>query len=108
MADKLEINRSTVYSAYQELWSIGYLESRPGSYTTVRRRIKIISKQNKPAGSLIKWPDRITAGVKAIHSAQLRDEAPVKKASTQDIINFKLKKSDTIEIIPIQLSCFSA
>ena len=100
MAAKLEINRSTVYRAYQELWSLGYLESRPGSYTTVRRRKKIISKQNKPAGSLIKWPNRITAGVKAIHSAHLRDDALVKKASAQDIINF-IPLSPDSRLLPI-------
>ncbi|MFN2173246.1 MAG: PLP-dependent aminotransferase family protein [Candidatus Promineifilaceae bacterium] len=100
MADKLEVNRSTVYRAYEELWSLGYLESRPGSYTTVRRRTKIISKQNQPARSLIKWPDRITAGVKAIHSAHLRDEALVNKASTPDIINF-IPLSPDSRLLPI-------
>jgi DNA-binding transcriptional MocR family regulator len=29
-----------VYRAYQELWALGYLESRPGSYSTVRGRLK--------------------------------------------------------------------
>lgn len=38
MAAKLGVNRSTVYLAYQELIAMGYFESRPGSYTTVRQR----------------------------------------------------------------------
>ena len=34
------ISRLTVLKAYQELWSLGYVESRPGSYTTVRKRLR--------------------------------------------------------------------
>ena len=34
LADSLGVNRSTVVRAYQELWALGYLESRPGSYST--------------------------------------------------------------------------
>lgn len=36
------LNRSTVVRVYQELWALGYVESRPGSYTTVRRRMPVI------------------------------------------------------------------
>ncbi|MFZ2053139.1 MAG: PLP-dependent aminotransferase family protein [Candidatus Aminicenantales bacterium] len=38
MAANLGVNRSTVYLAYQELIAMGYFDSRPGSYTTVRKR----------------------------------------------------------------------
>ncbi len=37
LAATLGVHRSTVVRAYQELWALGYLESRPGSYSTVRR-----------------------------------------------------------------------
>lgn len=40
LASRLGVNRSTVYRAYQELWALGYLESRPGAYSTVRGRLK--------------------------------------------------------------------
>jgi len=36
LAERLGVDRSTVYKAYQELWALGYLDSRPGSYSTVR------------------------------------------------------------------------
>ncbi len=39
LAATLGINRSTVYRAYQDLWAQGYLEARPGSYSTVRARL---------------------------------------------------------------------
>lgn len=32
------INRTTVVRVYEELWAQGYVESTPGSYTTIRRK----------------------------------------------------------------------
>ncbi len=40
LARSAGIHRSTVTRAYEELWALGYLESRPGSYSTVRRRTR--------------------------------------------------------------------
>ena len=40
LSERLAVNRSTVYRAYQELWALGYLDSRPGSYTRVRERVQ--------------------------------------------------------------------
>ncbi|RPJ80219.1 MAG: GntR family transcriptional regulator [Acidobacteria bacterium] len=42
LAAELGVNRSTVCRAYEELWALGYLESRPGSYSTVRGRTKAV------------------------------------------------------------------
>lgn len=41
LASSLGVNRSTVVRAYEELWSLGYFESTPGSYTKVRKRKSI-------------------------------------------------------------------
>lgn len=48
LASSLGVNRSTVIRAYEELWSLGYFESTPGSYTRVRKRksIKHVSTEN--------------------------------------------------------------
>lgn len=43
LARTLGVNRTTVVRAYQWLWSLGYIESRPGSYTRVRRRAELAS-----------------------------------------------------------------
>src|SRR5512136_1342431 len=40
LAGPLGVHRSTVLRAYAELWALGYLESRPGSYSTVRQRAR--------------------------------------------------------------------
>ena len=47
LAKKLNINRSTVTNAYEELIALGYLKSSPGSYTTVCQRQKIAQAESK-------------------------------------------------------------
>jgi DNA-binding transcriptional MocR family regulator len=55
MASRLGVHRTTVYRAYQELWALGYLESRPGSYSTVRARVKPAGALARTEGGLIDW-----------------------------------------------------
>ena len=88
LADKLAVNRSTVYNAYQELWSLGYLESRPGSYSTVRRRARVASKQDKPDKGLIEWHKRITSGSEGLYEAYLKEKAIFQKTAVSEVINF--------------------
>jgi DNA-binding transcriptional MocR family regulator len=58
LARRLGVNRSTVVRAYQELWALGYLESRSGSYSTVRERLRPRAV-NSPADSAFPWRDVI-------------------------------------------------
>jgi len=55
LAVQLGLNRSTVYRAYQELQAFGYLESRPGSYMTVRKRKKTVAHHHDFHRGLINW-----------------------------------------------------
>ena len=55
LAEKLGLNRSTVFNAYQELWSLGYIESKQGSYSKVRPRFKIATEENKLTEGMINW-----------------------------------------------------
>ncbi|MFQ6116421.1 MAG: GntR family transcriptional regulator [bacterium] len=43
LAKKLGINRSTVNHAYLELLAVGSVESRPGSYTSIRKRPQVVA-----------------------------------------------------------------
>ncbi len=76
LADTLGVNRSTVVRAYQELWAAGYLESRPGSYSTVRARVKAPADDGRRSASLIDWerastrPARLLHGELAVLAAQ--------------------------------------
>ncbi len=55
LARKLGLNRSTVYRAYQELWAGGYIEARPGSYSTVRGRLRPTSSAPRGGEGRIDW-----------------------------------------------------
>jgi len=68
MALTAGVHRSTVVRAYEETRALGYLDSRPGSYTTVRRRARP-PEFGGPTGrgsGLIEWSaraDRSTGGI---------------------------------------------
>lgn len=55
LAETLGIHRSTVSTAYQELWSLGYIDMRPGSSPRVRSRIGSISRKNRPDQGDLNW-----------------------------------------------------
>ena len=47
LAKTIGVNRSTVIRVYEELGAQGYIESAPGSYTTVRKKRPIILMHDK-------------------------------------------------------------
>ncbi len=63
-AESLAVHRSTVIRAYRELRALGYLESRPGSYSTVRRRFRPpATRRIAPStASLVRWTAKARAG----------------------------------------------
>lgn len=69
LAETAGVHRSTVIRAYDEIRALGYLDSRPGSYTTVRHRAR---------------PPATSAGATAINSNPIVDWSAVAKASTGD------------------------
>src|SRR5512136_1275439 len=60
LAQTTGIHRSTVVRAYEELWALGYLESRPGSYSIVRRPGRPAPATQPSGGGLIDW-DAVSA-----------------------------------------------
>jgi len=60
LASSTGVHRSTVVRAFEETRALGYLESRPGSYTTVRRRVRPPAVSQRMAGgpTLIDWNTR--------------------------------------------------
>lgn len=65
LAGALGVNRSTVCRAYEELWALGYLESRPGSYSTVRRPGRSLAPRRPTEDDGIDWGARWSAGARA-------------------------------------------
>jgi DNA-binding transcriptional MocR family regulator len=60
LADQLGVNRTTVYKAYEELWSKGFTESKPGSYSIIRKRTDVKSLERPSIKKIIDWEKRIT------------------------------------------------
>ncbi len=60
LAEQLGVNRTTVYKAYEELWSKGFTESSPGSYSVIRKRAEVISPQNIQSFSSLDWNKKFT------------------------------------------------
>jgi DNA-binding transcriptional MocR family regulator len=67
LAEKHGINRSTVYKAYEELWTMGYIESRPGSYSVVRKRQHIVGNGQKAQKGLIAWEEKSSDAGRILH-----------------------------------------
>jgi len=59
LAVSLGLHRSSVVRAYAELRALGYLESRPGSYSTIRQRPRLpttrLDDADRDTDSLIDW-----------------------------------------------------
>lgn len=77
------ISRLTVLKAYQELWSLGYAESRPGSYTTVRRRMR-------PAGLPVSFRGKESEGTSRQEESSLRQSHLTAPGSPVNFRNFFL------------------
>ncbi len=84
LAERLGVNRSTVCQAYQELWALGYLESRSGSYTRVRARARVVREPDRAGEGLIDWERVSSPAVAAlVEHAAGSDPAP----GGEDFIN---------------------
>ena len=82
LAQKAGVNRSTVYRAYQELWALGYIESQPGSYSTVRRRTDIVRLEDEPRSSVIDWDEASSLPSRRLHGEYAhfsKHQPPVKQ-----------------------------
>ncbi|HVP14307.1 MAG TPA: PLP-dependent aminotransferase family protein [Terriglobales bacterium] len=79
LAGTLGVHRSTVLTAYAELWALGYLESRAGSYSTVRRRTPPLATRDgagAPAAAVVRWEAAIAPAARRARedAAKLADE----------------------------------
>ena len=67
-AETHNISRTVVLKAYEELWSHGYLESRPGSYSIVRKKTPYIKLHQRSKKSLFEWGDLITPASEEVYT----------------------------------------
>lgn len=98
-AKALGLDRSTLVRAYEELRALGYLESRPGSYSTVRRRARAPSArlaQGKGDGHALepacRWKALVTPGARiALAEAALGEEG---HPAAEGVIDFSRLSAD--------------
>jgi DNA-binding transcriptional MocR family regulator len=57
-SNQLGVNRTTIYKAYQELWAMGYIESRSGSYSYVRQRRELKYSDVELPSHTINWSEK--------------------------------------------------
>ncbi len=88
LAEKHGVNRSTVYKAYEELWALGYIESRPGSYSVVRKRQQIATIERKSKKGLIPWEENSSDIGQVLHKAFCRLKFSLPDGSPSNVINF--------------------
>ena len=67
LASKLGVNRATIYKAYQELWALGYIESRSGSYSYVRQKRDQITQRDITKETKIDWSKKINPRVEEVY-----------------------------------------
>ena len=67
-SNKLGVNRGTIYKAYQELWALGYIESRSGSYSFVRQPRELKGSTEALTTGSIKWSKRVNPSAEYVHS----------------------------------------
>jgi DNA-binding transcriptional MocR family regulator len=97
LAAALGIHRTTVVRAYDELRALGYLESRPGSYSTVRRRERPpsarVADEGRPrARPACSWTALATPGARSALSDAERERAEPSEAP--DLIDFSRLRAD--------------
>lgn len=87
MAQRLGLNRSTIYRAYQELLALGYIKSVPGSYTMVRKRPKPVPLDGDRMSTVL-WNEKSAAQSELIYKTFLdySPEYPL-SADRDDVIN---------------------
>lgn len=57
LAKQLGVNRTTIYKAYEELWALGYIESKQGSYSYIRKRSEFAIEKGEYKTGIINWMD---------------------------------------------------
>jgi len=55
LSSSLGLDRTTVYRSYMELTALGYVDSRPGAYTRIRKRNRVVNGDYGYKKGIIDW-----------------------------------------------------
>lgn len=98
LASQLDVNRSTVCKAYDELWAFGYIDSQQGKFSTIRKRAAIIKNNLLPDNDHFEWEQRINDEVDTVNLKYLPN---FDNTDSYDIINFSRLYLDN-NILPVE------
>ena len=99
-AEKHGLSRTTVLKAYEELWALGYIESRPGSYSIVRRKMPNINLNQRSERSLINWNNVISQPSREVYETVALYPKPLSSKACEDMIDMTSLNLDP-QILPI-------
>lgn len=72
----LGVNRTTIYKAYQELWALGYIESKSGSYSYVRQKREVKTEKLSSNASPITWELKVNENSEQVYKMYSRLAPP--------------------------------
>jgi DNA-binding transcriptional MocR family regulator len=87
MAKTLGLDRTTIYRAYLELAALGYVVSRPGSYTRIRQRVKVLTSQPKNENGIVNWSEKSNPESRVLYDYFLRFWPESAEKIPTDLVN---------------------
>jgi DNA-binding transcriptional MocR family regulator len=87
LSEYLGVHRSTVYKAYEELWALGYVESRPGSYSTVRNKLGLATHDYQKSHTAFSWQEASSPAADKIYRLYRNMEPRWEKPIPDKVIN---------------------
>ncbi len=101
-SNQLGINRATIYKAYQELWALGYIESRSGSYSYIRQPRQIKAKDTEAPKRGMDWKNTFSPNAEKVFEMFGRAYYPFNENAPEfDGIDFGKLRPDT-RIFPVK------
>jgi len=94
MAVRLGVNRSTVYRAYEELLALGYVQSSPSSYTTVRDKPKTTICEPKLDRGSLDWEKLSNSPSRTVFEISRKYSPHLDENSHPDVINLSFIQVD--------------
>lgn len=101
LADNLGIHRSTVASAYQELWALGFVDLRPGCCPRVRDRMQIATAANRTEKGIIDWNQAASVASNTIWQTYRRFHPKTAAETGSCCINFSSMEMDS-RLFPLE------
>jgi DNA-binding transcriptional MocR family regulator len=101
LAEKLEVHRSTIATAYQELWSLGFIELNPGARPKVRTRMRIATTGDREKSTGIDWQEITSpAGNGILNTYEEYISSQRHPKPTASVINFSSLDMDS-RLLPL-------